>query len=156
MIAYWLFPVFSLSLSRHSFKYTAKVVKWSNENNCWTSLNNLKFLLNTDNIWLSQLNCIIANTLWIYTWSYWKFRIVNAYHNCLNCIVYWRPKSVTKHREVTPCFDQVYFDKPKVVSRSQKSKADNLVFIKIAMPNHPPTPPPGKVSKKQDRAIHPK
>ena len=37
------------------------------------------------------------------------------------------------------------FDKPKVVSRGQKSKADDLVFIKIAMSNHPPpTPtPPG-------------
>ena len=33
-------------------------------------------------------------------------------------------------------------DKPKNVSRSQKSKADDLVFIKIAMSNHPPTPTP--------------
>ena len=57
----------------------------------------------------------------------------------------------------------INFDKPKVVSGSQKSKADDLVFIKIVMSNHPstttppnPPTPPGKVSKKQDRAILPK
>jgi len=31
-----------------------------------------------------------------------------------------------------------------------KSKADDLVFIKIAMPS------PGKVPKKQDEGVHPK
>ena len=30
-------------------------------------------------------------------------------------------------------------DKPKVVSRNQKSKADDLVFIKITISNPPPT-----------------
>ena len=35
----------------------------------------------------------------------------------------------------------LHIDKPKVVSRSQKSKTDDLVFIKIAMSNHPPPPP---------------
>ena len=32
-------------------------------------------------------------------------------------------------------------DKPKVVSRSQKLKADDLIFIKIAMSSHPSTLP---------------
>ena len=48
-------------------------------------------------------------------------------------------------------------DKPKVVIRSQKSKAEDLVSIKIAMSNHRnlhPPPPPGKVSKKQVEAIY--
>ena len=48
-----------------------------------------------------------------------------------------------------------HIDKPKVISQSQKSKADDFIFIKITMSNHP-HPPPGKVSKKQDRAILPK
>ena len=43
-------------------------------------------------------------------------------------------------------------DKPKVVSRNQKSKADDLVFIKITISNHPPTPPtPTRKSFKEAR-----
>ena len=44
---------------------------------------------------------------------------------------------------------KVVIDKPKVVSRSQKSKADDLVFIKIAMSNHPH--PPTRESFKEAR-----
>ena len=47
-------------------------------------------------------------------------------------------------------------DKPKVVSQSQKSKADALFAIKSQCSTTTPTPTPGKVSKKQDRAILPK
>ena len=43
-------------------------------------------------------------------------------------------------------------DKPKVVSRNQKSKADDLVFIKITISNNPPTPPtPTRKSFKEAR-----
>ena len=47
------------------------------------------------------------------------------------------------------------FDKPSVEVQSP-SPTDDWVFIKIRFSNPPAGRPPGKVSKKQDRAILPK
>ena len=49
-----------------------------------------------------------------------------------------------------------YIDKPKVVSRSQSQKLTTWFSLKSQCPTTPTPPPPGKVSKKQDRAILPK
>ena len=45
----------------------------------------------------------------------------------------------------------VFIDKPKVVSRSQSQKLTTWSSLKSQCPTTPP--PPGKVSKKKDRAI---
>ena len=54
---------------------------------------------------------------------------------------------------LTYFFNVASFWQTQIHQLKSKSKADDLVFIKIAMSNHPH---PGKVSKKQDRAILPK
>ena len=52
---------------------------------------------------------------------------------------------------ITITFVKCNFDKPKVVSRSQRQKLTTWFSLKLQRPT---TPTLGKVSKKQYRAIH--
>ena len=65
---------------------------------------------------------------------HWNIRIN---HNLSHILLF-----STHHECLTIQHSELGIDKPKVVSQSQMSKADDLVFIKIAMSNHPPTPIP--------------